>query len=220
MAADEKVIVCDVADPKQEFAKSRADFYKEQADIFKKTGKPTQAVTIVNVFIFDQKGEIFVQKRANTKNHNPRLLDKSIGGHIKFGDTPDYTVMVETVQELQVPSIVSRSDSDFEKTYDLLHEYLDSVAVIKKLDSKLFNLNKIIAGESIVIANNVHLYIGVYNGSIRTVDREAKGVLLYSLEDLESEIADDPKIFTDDIKLYLKEYKKELGDFAKFISKR
>ncbi len=82
----------------------RKEFYRGQVEAFKKFGKPTKAIAVVSIFLFNEHGELLVQKRSNEKAHNPGLLDKSIGGHIQIGDSPQYTVMVETVQELQVPS--------------------------------------------------------------------------------------------------------------------
>ena len=72
--------------------------------------------------MFNSYGEMIIQKRSFDKNHNPGLLDKSIGGHVQFGDTPDYTAMVETIQELQTPSIVLKNENDFVKTFHLLHQ--------------------------------------------------------------------------------------------------
>jgi len=48
----------------------RAEFYIEQITRFETGQKPTQAVGIVNLFIFDSQGELFVQKRSDHKTHN------------------------------------------------------------------------------------------------------------------------------------------------------
>jgi hypothetical protein len=39
--------------------------------------------------------------------------------------------MLETVQELQVPSIVLNNDDDFDKTLKLLSNYTATISVIK-----------------------------------------------------------------------------------------
>jgi isopentenyldiphosphate isomerase len=197
----------------------RDKFYREQVESYKKTGKPTRAIAIVNAFIFNPKGELFIQKRSDQKAHNPGLLDKSIGGHIRFGDSPDYTIMVETIQELQVPSITLLNRKDFLKTYELLGSYLSVVSIVQHIDTKMLNLKKTINNEEIIIANKTHIYFGIYNGSMRTVDREAKGILQYTLPELEKEIKQSPNSFTNDIVFYLKNYKKEFEDFINIISK-
>jgi len=123
---DEKVIVYNLKNPLRGRPFSRKKFYDSQVENYDKSRKPDLAVDIVNIFIFDEFGELLVQKRSRSKNHNSNLQDKSIGGHIKYGDTPDYIVMVETIQELKIPSIVLRTNRDFTKTLNLLKEYIDT----------------------------------------------------------------------------------------------
>lgn len=195
----------------------RAEFYRKQIENFESQKKPNLAVSIINIFIFDSHGEIFIQKRSDNKAHNAGMLDKTIGGHIRYGDSNDYTVMVETIQELQVPSITLQTQDDFQKTYELLKDYLSTIAVIQHIDTKVFELKKNIKGQSIPILNKVHLYFGIYNGAVRTVDREAKGVLLYSLEDLEKDMKSAPNLFTDDLRVLITNYRPQIVDFIKSI---
>ncbi len=197
----------------------RKEFYAEQVAEFKKSGKPSRAVEVVNILIFNSHGEMIIQKRSFDKAHNAGLLDKSVGGHMQYGDTPDYTVMVETVQELQTPSIVLKDTIDFQKTHILLNNYLETIAIIKNTQPIFYTPTKIINGEEVRIANKMHLYLGVYDGRIRPVDREAKGVLFYSLVEIESEMEKHPETFTDDLKCILTEYKEEIRDFTAIIKK-
>ena len=198
----------------------REEFYAEQTAVYKKTGKPTRAADIVSVFIFNGVGELLVQKRSYDKAHNPGLLDKSIGGHIRYGDTADFSVMVETVQELQTPSIVLKNATDFEKALGLLYEYLTTIAVIKHSQSKIYVLDKIIKEEIVKIANRIHVYFGIYDGSIRPVDREAKGVLFYTLAELDREMQQFPDTFTADMHVFIKELRPDMDRFLNFLSKR
>lgn len=193
----------------------RDEYYAEQIKSIKKTGKAYKAIEIAAVLLFNRDREIILQKRAPSKFHNPFLIDKAVGGHVRFGDSPMYTVMVETVQELKVPSIVLRTEEDFKKTYDLLKGYLESVALIKEMDKGMFDLERIIDKEKYVIPNKVHLYIGVYGGSTKPVDKEASGVLNYNLDILNKEIEMNPGAFTKDLPFYLEKYKKEIEDFLK-----
>ncbi|MFH1142454.1 MAG: NUDIX domain-containing protein [Candidatus Uhrbacteria bacterium] len=205
-------------EPDKAIAMDRAEFYREQVQANKETGGPTRANEVVQICIFNEAGELFVQKRSNEKTHNPGLLDKSIGGHVQDGDSADYTVMVETIQELQVPSIVLQSTEDFNKTYKLLREYLNTISIIEHIDSKFEEMLKVINGENVVIANKFHLYFGVYGGRIKTVDQEAKGILQYSLDDLEAEMIKFPDVFTQDLQFFVKEYKEQMQKFLKQIN--
>ncbi len=198
----------------------RGDFYDEQIKVFKETGKPSRAVDVVNIFIFNTEGELIIQKRSFDKRHNPGLLDKSIGGHITYGDNEEYVVMVETVQELQTPSIVLRNEDDFRKTYMLLNKYLETIAIVKHLDTKIFLFDKIINQEKIVIANRSHIYFGFYNGRIRPVDKEAKGVLFYGLDELRLEMQKVPEIFTPELRLCIDTYAGLMQDFIESASSK
>ncbi|OGB85446.1 hypothetical protein A2994_02400 [candidate division Kazan bacterium RIFCSPLOWO2_01_FULL_48_13] len=193
----------------------RGEFYAEQIKAFKETGEPTRAVGIIAILMFDEKGEIYLQKRSDTKFHNAGLMDKSIGGHIQYGDSDDYSVMVETVQELQVPSIVLRTDEDFRKTHQLLRSHLSTIALVKQVGVRIFNSEKVINGEKVVIANKVHLFFGLYGGAIKTVDREAKGVLLYTLDALARELSANPDQFTYDIHVLFRDYREKMESFIK-----
>lgn len=199
---------------------NRKDFYEEQAKISLETGEPTKAVEIVNIFLFNEAWDIILQKRSATKNHNPNLLDKAVGGHIVHWDDADYTVMVETIQELQVPSLVLKSNEDFKKTVELLKNYLSTIAIVEKIDTRLVKVHKLMNGESILLANKTHLYIGLYGGSVKNVDHEAKGILFYSLEELEEELEKYPDVFTQDMHLYFKEYREKMFSFRDEILKK
>lgn len=207
-------------DPETPIPMGRDEFYAEQVKKSKEGVKPDRANEIIDIFIFNSSQELLVQKRSYDKAHNPGLLDKSIGGHVRFGDTPDYTVMVETVQELQTPSIVLKNTEDFKKTLILLNEYLTTIAIIKHSKSKIYILSKIIDGKKVTVANKIHAYFGIYDGSIKTVDREAKGVLFYTIDELKEEMKKFPKTFTDDMHALVPAYKDEIYDFFKFISSK
>jgi len=77
---------------------------------------------------------------------------------------------------------------------------------------------RIINGNRIDIVNKVNLYFGVYKGGVKAVDREAKGVLTYSISDLEKEIEKSPESYTNDLKVLLKTYKQEIKTFIEEIS--
>ena len=204
-------------DPESLIPMKRDEFYAEQIKIFKETGHATRACDIIDIFIFNSHGDLLVQKRSRDKNHNAGMFDKTIGGHVTYGDTYNHTVMVETVQELQTPSIVLNNKNDFIKTLDVLSEYTETIAIIKRNDTEIHTLPKIIKGERINILNRVHLYFGVYDGRTRPVDREAQGVLYYNFDDLIAEMSDNPTMFTDDLHFLMKTYEKEMRAFIEYI---
>lgn len=207
-----------VNNPEQNDPYDRDQFYREQIALFQAGKKPDRVVDIVAILLLNSRGELLIQKRSFDKSHNAGLLDKSMGGHIRYGDLPDFSVMVETVQELQAPSIVV-SRENFTKACDLLGLYFGTIAVVKPLGNRTFTLEKIIGKDRVLILNNVHMYLGVYDGKIRPADQEAKGVLYYTLTELSRELEKHPETFTPDLHLFFKEYKNEMEEFLKVIQR-
>jgi hypothetical protein len=104
-----------------------------------------------------------------------------------------------------------------------LSDYLDTIALIKNVSVFVAPLQKIFDGETVVITNKKYLYLGMYNGSTKTIDRESKGVLLYTLNDLIAEMKQFPERFTADMHYYIEHHEKDLrkfvGDAVKVITK-
>ncbi len=115
---------------------ARDAFYQAQVDSFKRGEKPTQAIGIFDVLLFTENKEIILQKRSPKKSHNPYLIDKTVGGHIQYGDSVFYTAMIESVQELKIPSVTLRDGEDFMRTLTTLRNYLENVAVLELIDNK------------------------------------------------------------------------------------
>lgn len=185
--------------------------------MYKKTGKPSRAVAVVIILLFNAHKEAIIQKRSTSKKHNADLLDKSIGGHIRFGDSSHYTVQAETLEELSVPALVLSNDEDFKKSYKLLKQYLDRSALVQFVDSRVVPMKKEIQGETIEIANKYYFYVGIYTGSIKPADREAAGVMYYSLDALEKQMEKYPDQFTYDLQFFLEKYRKNIDAFLKCL---
>lgn len=199
------------------YSKDRDEFYKELVEDFENEKETREAVEVINVFLFNSDGDILIQKRGKNKNHNPGLMDKSLGGHVEFGDEQDYTVMIETVEELQTPSIVLKNQMDFNKTKEVFKNYSQSIAIIKNHVTAFFTLDKVIDGKIIPMVNKCHLYFGYYDGTTRPADKEASGVLYYSLEDLKDEIKRNPENFTYDLKFHIDRFEEDIRDFIDYI---
>lgn len=213
----ETITVHDIKNPGLSMSMDREKFYAEQVAEFMRTGEPSKMVEVVHVLLFHQDGTLLIQQRSSKKAQNPNFLDKSVGGHIQYGDAPDYTVMVETVQELQVPSITLKNEMDFQKTYLLLQNYLNTVAVVQYVGTFDTALGRIFDGNRILIANRVHFFLGVYTGAVKNVDQEAKGIIFYSLDDLQKEVAEAPERFTEDLRFLLRECIDEIQTFSQAL---
>ena len=204
---------------KWSIAYDRAKFYDEQKKVFLTDWQPTMAVSIVDVLLFNESWELIIQKRAKHKSHNPWLLDKTVGGHVQYWDPVDYTVMVETVEELQCPSIVVKEDEDFEQRLGLLKNYTKTLAIISHVDTSTVLMKKEMPEGTVTIANKVYLYMWVYGGRVKNVDREAMWILYYWFGDLKDEIAQYPQMFSYDLKYFVSENESDILSFIELIKK-
>jgi len=56
----------------------------------------------IHIFVFNKRGELFLQRRSRWKDAHPRRWDSSAAGHVNSGDTYDATAPRELVEELGV----------------------------------------------------------------------------------------------------------------------
>ncbi len=57
---------------------------------------------VVHIEIFNEKGEIYLQKRSETKDMYPGLWDTAVGGHVGAGENPKEAVLREAEEELGI----------------------------------------------------------------------------------------------------------------------
>lgn len=218
MSSTEQIIAWDLSNKhKWSFPYDRVTFYDEQIVEFKNHWSPTLWVSVIGILIFNESGEIIVQKRAKHKNHNAWLLDKTVWWHVKYWDGIDYTVMVETVEELQCPSIVVKHDENFEERLKLLKNYIKTLAIISHIDVSDVIMERKMKDGNIRIANKMYLYFGVYWWRVKNVDKEAMWILYYSLDDLLNEIQEYPNMFTYDLKYILETHNEDIRSFIDLI---
>ena len=60
----------------------------------------------VHIFVFNKKGELFLQRRSRWKDAHPSKWDSSASGHVNSGDGYDDTAVREVAEELGVLALV------------------------------------------------------------------------------------------------------------------
>ncbi len=78
---------------------------------------------VVHLHIFNQKGDLFLQKRAMSKDIQPGKWDTAVGGHVDYGETIEEALRREVREELGV--------TDF--TPQFVQRYVFESAVEKEL---------------------------------------------------------------------------------------
>ncbi len=72
--------------------KLRSEVYAEHLSNFR----------VINAFVVNSKGELWIPRRAADKRIFPLCLDMSVGGHVESGETYDQTFKRETQEELNI----------------------------------------------------------------------------------------------------------------------
>lgn len=57
---------------------------------------------VIHLHIFNSRGELFLQKRAQTKDIQPGKWDTAVGGHIDWGETVEEALFREAYEELGI----------------------------------------------------------------------------------------------------------------------
>jgi isopentenyldiphosphate isomerase len=78
------------------------------------TGKATRTAVhtnpklmhpVIHVHIYNSQGEIYLQKRAATKDTQPGKWDTAVGGHINLNETVEQALARETLEELNINNL-------------------------------------------------------------------------------------------------------------------
>jgi isopentenyldiphosphate isomerase len=77
-------------------------------------GKSRLLHPVVHLHLFNTRGDLFLQKRALTKDLLPGYWDTSVGGHMSPGETPEEALQRETMEEIGLK----------EYSYKLIKKYI------------------------------------------------------------------------------------------------
>ncbi|MCK5736896.1 MAG: NUDIX domain-containing protein [Spirochaetaceae bacterium] len=66
-------------------------------------GNPALLHRVVHVLVFDSRGRLFLQKRADDRVVQPGKWDTSMGGHVDAGENPEEAAHRELSEELGIP---------------------------------------------------------------------------------------------------------------------
>ncbi len=69
-------------------------------------GKSMLLHPVVHLHLFNTRGELFLQKRAQTKDIQPGKWDTSVGGHFSPGETAEEALYREAAEELGLKDFV------------------------------------------------------------------------------------------------------------------
>ena len=136
-----------------------------------------------SVFLFNDIGEMLLQKRAPGKYHSPNQWTNAVCSHPKIDET-----YLEGAQR--------RLNEELGITADLTEKF----SFIYKAD----------VGQNLWEHELDHVFTGNYEGNFALNEEEVSEVRYISMQQLDEEMNENPENFTEWFKIILKEYKDHL----------
>lgn len=136
---------------------------------------------VARIFVFNKKGELYIQKRAHRLIFGPGLWDQSVGGYVDEGEDYLDAALREGKEEIGLPPIELKKIGHF---YTEEHH--------RKYIRRRFNT----------------LYEAVYDGQLEPNKDEVEEGKWISLGELEAQMAERPHDFLEGFYKAYKFYKK------------
>ena len=136
-----------------------------------------------SVFLFNNQGEMLLQKRAAHKYHSPNQWTNAVCSHPRDGETYKDAALRRLKEELGIEV---------------------------EIDHKFFFIYKADVGDGLWEHELDHVFVGNYQGEFQLNPEEVSEVRYISQENLEKEMIENPANFTEWFKIILKEYQEHL----------
>lgn len=137
-----------------------------------------------SVFLFNDKGEMLLQKRAADKYHSPNQWTNAVCSHPRMGETYMEAAQRRLKEELGIETPINYR----------------------------FNfLYKADVGQNLWEHELDHVFTGNFEGEFKLNEEEVSEVRYISIDELDKEMSANPENFTEWFKIILKEYKQHLG---------
>ncbi len=136
-----------------------------------------------SVFLFNEKGEMLLQKRASTKYHSPNQWTNAVCSHPRIDETYIEGAKRRLKEELGIET---------------------------EITPKFHFIYKADVGQNLWEHELDHVFTGDFNGAVKMNPDEVSEVRYVTMQDLENEMESHPENFTEWFKIILKEYKEHL----------
>lgn len=136
-----------------------------------------------SVFLFNDAGELLLQRRADSKYHSPGQWTNAVCSHPRDGETYEEAAHRRMQEELGIEA-------------ELTHRF--------------FFIYKAEVGGNLWEHELDHVFTGTYNGAFQLNPEEVSEIRFITMEDLDREMAAHPEQFTEWFKIILNEYKHHL----------
>jgi isopentenyl-diphosphate delta-isomerase len=132
-----------------------------------------------SVFLFNKKGEMLLQKRANTKYHSPNLWTNAVCSHPRNGESYKNGALRRLNEELGIST---------------------------EIEEKFHFIYKADVGQNLWEHELDYVFVGIYDGIFNLNPNEVSETRYISLIDLQKEMLSNPDNFTEWFKIILNKY--------------
>jgi len=169
-----------------------------------RTGDAPLAVESVYLMLCNSAGSLYVVRRGD-KPENPRLWDKTVGGHVSAGESHATTVCREALEEIGTQVILTDVMS---YPRDVKRLDTERFAVVRPVDFVpwLRSVRVVQHGDPWVKRHRSVIYAGRFDGTPQFKDGEAVEYKLWSKGDLVEALQQRPEAFTYDLGVLLESY--------------
>lgn len=206
----EVIILYTKDEPDRPIECDRGDFYAGENRYNKYRD---QHAAIVDVFLFNRRGEVLLQKRSRNKQNSPGKLHTSVGDHINVGEEASFAVIHECMEELGVAAL-SFPKEKFDQAYAKLGDYANRAALLCELGGRYLDYPTRPPHQG-NIQDRIWFYLGRYDGPVENIDHSCAGFEWMSLETFAKELAANPEQFTYPIRVYMEQLGDEISEFLK-----
>lgn len=137
-----------------------------------------------SVFLFNEKGEVLLQKRAAEKYHSPNQWTNAVCSHPREGETYLEGAQRRLKEELGIEAM--------------------------ELSSKFHFIYKADVGGNLWEHELDHVFTGNYDGDFSLNEEEVSEIRYITMDALDQEMESNPENFTEWFKIILGEYKDHL----------
>ena len=137
-----------------------------------------------SVFLFNEKGEVLLQKRAAEKYHSPNQWTNAVCSHPRDGETYLEGAQRRLKEELGIEAM--------------------------ELSPKFHFIYKADVGGNLWEHELDHVFTGNYDGNFSLNEEEVSEIRYITMEALDQEMESNPENFTEWFKIILGEYKDRL----------
>lgn len=136
-----------------------------------------------SVFLFNEKGDMLLQKRASSKYHSPDKWTNACCSHPR------------------------ENESYYQAAQRRLREEL---GIETEISEQFHFIYKAFVGQGLWEHELDYVFVGQYDGNFNLNEAEVSEVRYLSIVELEQELTKNPEHFTEWFKIILKKYKKHL----------